>query len=138
VTAPGVHVFDLSTGSRLTDSPINVGLPPADLAAVRREPLDVAGVPHAIDRAAWAAPNPFGEETAFYLKAAAAGPARITIFDPAGRAVRTLSASAREVGATRVSWDGRDDGGRRLPGGVYGYRAERDGLTATGRVVVFR
>jgi DNA-binding beta-propeller fold protein YncE len=137
VTAPGVHVFDLATGNRLTGAPINVGLPPADLVVVRQEPVDVAGAPHAVDRAAWAAPNPFGAETAFHLQGDA-GPTRVTIFDAAGRAVRTLAATAREVGETRVRWDGRDDRGLRLPGGVYSYRVEGGGFTATGRVILIR
>jgi DNA-binding beta-propeller fold protein YncE len=140
VTAPGVHVFDLATGNRLTGSPINVGLPPADLVVVRQQPVDVAGgVTRAIGgHAAWAAPNPFRRETTLHLRAEGTAPARITIFDPAGRAVRTLSGTTREAGAIRIPWDGRDDRGVRVPAGVYGYRAEGDGGAATGRVVLLR
>jgi hypothetical protein len=60
-------------------------------------------------------PNPFTSETRLVLPE---GASRIRIFDLAGRAVRTLEGSAS------LTWDGRDDAGRALAGGVYWVRAD--------------
>jgi flagellar hook assembly protein FlgD len=52
-----------------------------------------------------------------------------------GRRVRTLVAGARfGAGTGEVVWDGRDDGGRTLAGGVYVIRF-RAGDFTTGRKV---
>jgi hypothetical protein len=59
------------------------------------------------------------------------GTRRVTIFDAAGRAVRTLVAP----GAT-VRWDLRGDAGRRLAAGVYLVRAETAQGSATGKVII--
>jgi photosystem II stability/assembly factor-like uncharacterized protein len=68
-----------------------------------------------------ALPNPFGPRTTIRYDLAA--PARVTLLvaDPAGRVVRRLAAGAQEAGPHRLEWDGRDDGGRDLPAGVYLY-----------------
>ena len=62
---------------------------------------------------------------------------RIAVFDLAGRLRRDLSAEQpRPSGMHRFTWDGRDNGGRLVPPGVYGVRlelatdAERKGTTA--------
>ncbi|MDO9170522.1 MAG: FlgD immunoglobulin-like domain containing protein, partial [bacterium] len=48
-------------------------------------------------------------------------PARATlvVFDARGRRVRGLLDESRPAGPASVIWDGRDDAGRALPGGVY-------------------
>lgn len=44
---------------------------------------------------------------------------RVEVWDLAGRRVRRLHAGAEGTGSYRRSWDGRDDGGRLLPPGIY-------------------
>ena len=47
------------------------------------------------------------------------------MFDLGGRRVRDLSAlTERPSGRHRVEWDGRDDGGGRVPPGIYLVRLE--------------
>ncbi len=64
-------------------------------------------------------PNPFNPSTTitFFLPA----PARATldVFDSRGRRVRRLLDEVRPAGTVAVNWDGRDDTGRTLAGGVY-------------------
>lgn len=48
------------------------------------------------------------------------GEVSVVIESPTGRTVRTLARQfAGEAGQNSVSWDGRDDSGRRVPAGQY-------------------
>jgi flagellar hook assembly protein FlgD len=72
-----------------------------------------------------------------------AGRLRLQVLDPAGRTVRTLHDGWGAAGDGHARWDGRDDGGREVPSGVYVLRitAEAPELplaTATRRLVVLR
>ena len=49
----------------------------------------------------------------------APAPARLEVFDLAGRRVRTLTDGMLPSGATVVPWDGRDDDGAPARRGVY-------------------
>jgi hypothetical protein len=68
----------------------------------------------------------------------AAGVVSVRVYDVAGRRVRALFDGAADAGTRRLGWDGRDDGGRACPGGVYFVAAIAGGRTATARVVVSR
>src|SRR6185436_10074720 len=95
------------------------------------------------------APQPFAVRTTIRLTRArsavsAAAPAgaeswRLTIYDAAGRRVRTLVASAtapaEEAAAQQFVWDGRDEGGRGLAAGIYPFQFEADGERVSGRLV---
>ncbi|MEZ5065312.1 MAG: FlgD immunoglobulin-like domain containing protein [bacterium] len=70
-------------------------------------------------------PNPFGTAAgsvriSFDRGTALAEDASIEIFDVTGRNVRSMS--ARADGRATFDWDGKDDGGRDLPAGVYWVR----------------
>jgi len=65
-------------------------------------------------------PNPF--RNGMRMAYAVGGPVervRIRVFDIAGRVVRTLADASQSSGRYVVSWDGRDDEGRRLQGSIY-------------------
>ena len=64
-------------------------------------------------------PNPFNPVTRVAFELAEATDVTVTVHDAAGRLVRTLVTGRRGAGAHHVSWDGRDDDGRRLASGVY-------------------
>ena len=55
----------------------------------------------------------------FAITLPAAMPARLELYDVAGRSVRTLIAGALPAGSTAVSWDGRDGRGARIGSGMY-------------------
>jgi hypothetical protein len=44
---------------------------------------------------------------------------RLTVYDAAGKAVRRLAEGRYDRGTHAVSWNGQDDKGRPMPGGVY-------------------
>jgi len=82
------------------------------------------------------APNPFGPSTSIRYELYAASAVKLTLFDAQGRAVRQLVSESLQVpGSYAVTWDGRDDSGRALPGGVYFSRLEAAGSVDTRRVV---
>ena len=64
-------------------------------------------------------PNPFAARTAITFRLAQTGPVDLAVYSVAGRRVRTLAQGDHEPGAHVVPWDGTDEGGRRLPAGVY-------------------
>ncbi|MBT6148919.1 MAG: hypothetical protein HOH74_26005, partial [Gemmatimonadetes bacterium] len=57
---------------------------------------------------------------------------RVEIYDLAGRLTRQLHKSVESIGIRAQSWDGRDDGGRLVPPGVYVLRVsgQTDGIAA--------
>ncbi len=74
-----------------------------------------------------ASPNPFNPATSLRFHVpASAREASLRIYDPRGRAVRSLDVGV-EPGWREVVWDGRDDDGRVLPSGVFYCRFEVDG-----------
>jgi hypothetical protein len=97
----------------------------ADAAGL--QPLYVSGVPEASARAMpvlGIAPNPFNPRVtvAFTLPAATSGV--MSVFDAAGRRVRTLLAGPLPAGAQAFTWDGLDEAGRAAPSGVYTCRLD--------------
>ncbi len=65
-------------------------------------------------------------------------PARLTIYDAAGRRVRRVVDRTLDAGHHDASWDGRDDRGVLTAPGIYFYRLETRGLTASRQLVRVR
>jgi hypothetical protein len=80
-------------------------------------------------------PNPFRASTEIGFALSSPGRVRLAVLDLAGRDVRTLAAGEYPAGASRVVWDGRDDGGSRCRPGVY-FAVMRDGLGQSRRAIV--
>lgn len=62
----------------------------------------------------------------------------LTIYDVAGRALRTLVNGSVDAGLHSVSWDGTDDQGHALASGVYYARMDAGDFQATRSVVISR
>ncbi|MBM4167696.1 MAG: T9SS type A sorting domain-containing protein [Ignavibacteria bacterium] len=69
-------------------------------------------------------PNPFNPETWIAYDIPADGIVKLTVFDLLGRHIRTLVDDQQSAGRYRARWDGRDDGGRIVPSGIYIYRIQ--------------
>jgi len=80
-------------------------------------------------------PNPFRSAASIVYGLRAPGPVRLTVFDTAGKRVRTLVDGNRDAGAHTEAWDGRDDRGNPAPPGIYFIRLEADGASRALRVV---
>ena len=85
-------------------------------------------------------PNPFNAETVFSYQLPGTSDVSLAIFDLLGRRVRVLT-SRKQVGAGihRVRWDGRNDWGQPVSGGVYLLRLITDqGFNAVQKVVYLK
>ncbi|HBE73662.1 MAG TPA: hypothetical protein DDW31_06215 [candidate division Zixibacteria bacterium] len=85
-----------------------------------------------------ARPNPmrgFGVLSFNLEKPSQAG---LRIYNIGGQLVRTLYQGQSGAGAHSVKWDGRDDRGQKVSGGVYFYKLEAGGHRLTDRLVVIR
>ena len=85
-----------------------------------------------------ASPNPFVLETTIDFSLPVQGAVRLDIFDVTGRRVRAMEGFSVPGVRGRVTWDGRDETGRRLAPGTYYYRASGDGAAATGKATIVR
>jgi hypothetical protein len=84
-------------------------------------------------------PNPFGAsaEIAFSI-ASEHDPVSLTVYDVAGRKVRTLVDRRLTAGPQTARWDGTDSGGHRVAPGIYFCRLETAGEAVTRKMVVLR
>lgn len=83
-------------------------------------------------------PNPFRSSTQLGFSIPEAARVRLTVFDVAGRAVRTLADGAMSAGRHEVAWDGTDDDHRVLSNGVYFYALELPGQSVQRRTILLR
>lgn len=84
-------------------------------------------------------PNPFNPSTRIDYALPQPGRVRLCLYDASGRLLRVLLDGKQEAGPQEVVWDGRDDGGSRLPSGTYFYEVRLDSKTVTaGKAVVLK
>ena len=98
--------------------------PQADVEPARTQPAPLTP-----------APNPFSAGTDLSFRLDRAAPARLEVFDLAGRRVRTLWRGTAPAGETRVRWSGDDNQGAAVPPGVYIVRLTRGGRSSVLRVL---
>ena len=80
-------------------------------------------------------PNPFTHETKVGFSLAASSWARLSIYDVAGRLVRTLDEGAFPAGERHVVWEGKNDRGERVTSGVYFLRLDTNGVQRISKIV---
>lgn len=85
-----------------------------------------------------ATPNPLNTGTAISFELAGDVDVVCSIFDLAGRRVRTLASGEMSSGAQMLAWDGCDRNGRRVGAGAYIIRVATPRGMASTRVVVLR
>lgn len=90
-----------------------------------------------------ASPNPFSSSTTLSLRAASEyrgiGVPEIHIYDLSGRMVREISLpTAYSLLHTGVTWDGRDEAGKILPGGTYIVRVTGKGWERSRQITIVR
>ena len=116
--------------------------PPRLVLTTVPAPTSVGRVPPARETLrVTAAPNPFSGTTR--ITVATPGAARIVVgvYDVRGARIRRVFAGALTAGSREFSWDGKDDGGRSVAGGVYFVRAgdgRAGGSEAVSKIVVVK
>ena len=83
-------------------------------------------------------PNPFGEVTQFLLAADRNAQVDVSVYDAAGRLVRSVFQGSIEAGTRSLAWDGKDGSGMPVAAGVYFLRAESGDRAATQRITRLR
>lgn len=73
-------------------------------------------------------PNPFSAQTEIAFQLSSPGRVALRIWAPDGSLVRNLIDEERPAGLNNISWDGLDNSGRKLSGGVYFYSLSGPGL----------
>lgn len=81
-------------------------------------------------------PNPVSRAATLSFVLAAAGRARLAVYDAAGREVRTLMSGSLEATTHTVTWDLLDSGGQRAAAGLYFVRLSTPTATRIQRIVV--
>jgi hypothetical protein len=81
-------------------------------------------------------PNPFRPSTTIRYELPHAVNVSLKVFNALGREVRTLVSGREEIGTHSVTWDGRDDRGEPLAGGIYFLRLRAEGDEATRKVIL--
>ena len=85
----------------------------------QRVPLDGTLAAQQVSRLLSSSPNPASAQATFAFELPAPGRGELTVYDAAGRHVRTVTQADFSAGDHRVAWDARDDAGRRVVEGVY-------------------
>ena len=84
-------------------------------------------------------PNPFNPTTVIrYDVPAGGGHVTLTVYDVAGRLVRTLVDETKSAGVKTVAWNGANNRGARVATGVYFYRLTAPGFEQTRKMVLIQ
>ena len=89
-----------------------------------------------VESGTWHSPVPDGVEIRFLSEVR--GEAGLTIYDVAGRRLRTLTHTIQDPGPQRVIWDGTGDDGAKVEPGVYFVRINAPDTIQTLKLVVLR
>lgn len=84
-------------------------------------------------------PNPFNPSTTIsFAVPENAGQVTLTIFDVAGRLVRTLESGSLAAGTYTREWNGRDDMGRAVSSGTYFYRLAGNSFSEARKMILLQ
>jgi serine protease len=83
-------------------------------------------------------PNPFTTSTGFMIEIDFPQMVSVTIHNILGQKVRTLATGSMPAGRKVVTWDGTDDRGNPVPGGIYFCRVRTPDQESTHKMVLAR
>lgn len=86
-------------------------------------------------------PNPFNPTTSIEYLVPEVGPAQhvaLIVYDVSGARVRTLVNEKKVSGRFKVEWDGRDDKGNPVSTGIYFYRLQTTGFSASKKMLLLK
>ncbi len=145
-TVGSLHLSGLPRDVAIADGFVCLALGPAGLATVYQHCPTVTAVEPAelspsvsILTLQGVRPNPFNPATSIGFELTEPAVVSVRVFDAAGRLVRAL-ASGRPLAAGRhdLTWNGRDDRGRRVGSGVYFLQVRGGDEERIGRAVLVK
>ncbi len=83
-------------------------------------------------------PNPFRTSTRFEISLANPGEVSVTVHSVLGQRIKALRAGRLAAGSHILTWDGTNDAGDPVPGGIYLYRVETGNQESTHKMVLAR
>lgn len=83
-------------------------------------------------------PNPFNPTTSIFLEMKTPAIVELKIFDIAGKLIRRLSSGFLNAGRSEFSWNGVDEGGRRVPSGLYFYQCKTPAELVSGKMILLK
>jgi FlgD Ig-like domain len=83
-------------------------------------------------------PNPFNPMTRIMLSLPQASPYTVSIYDVAGRRVRTFEGESAGPGQVAIDWDGTTENGARVSSGIYLYKAQAGDFSDTKRMIMLK
>jgi len=83
-------------------------------------------------------PNPFNRQTVIRYTVSEVGPVDVVIYDVLGKRIRTLAGGRHPAGVYEVIWDGTDDRGSPVPGGMYICRMTARNFCANKKVLLMK
>ena len=83
-------------------------------------------------------PNPFNSSTTIEYSIPQNAKVTFKIFSITGREIRVLVDEVQHAGRKRISWDGRNQGGRLLPSGLYLSKLFSDGHLTTQKMLFIK
>jgi fibronectin type 3 domain-containing protein len=83
-------------------------------------------------------PNPFNPETTIEMNLAAAGQAKLNIYNTRGQLVKTLVNDVLEAGKNYATWNGTDSNDNPVTSGIYFYQLETGNQTTTRKMVMLK
>jgi hypothetical protein len=137
-TNPGIRLYDIQTDAELTTNPIDVGLPPFDIAFSVNTPSGIAAASPSKASLGHNYPNPFNPSTTIPFSLTVESHVNLRIYDVTGRMVRTLLNERRPAGYQQARWDGRDNNGTMVPSGIYFAGLKADGYNAAQKMLLLK
>ncbi|NHZ84780.1 MAG: T9SS type A sorting domain-containing protein [Planctomycetia bacterium] len=83
-------------------------------------------------------PNPFNPSTTITFDLSEETDVKISIYDMTGRLVRELVNQTMTVGSKTINWDGMDEVGNPVSGGVYFYNLQTGDYSQTKKMVLMK
>jgi hypothetical protein len=83
-------------------------------------------------------PNPFNPSTTIHFSLQSPAKVSLVVYNTLGKEVRTLWTGKKQSGSHSVHWDGRNDQGQSVAGGVYFYRLMSDEGMMTKKMVLLK
>jgi FlgD Ig-like domain len=83
-------------------------------------------------------PNPFRPSTRITYALPSARNVALKVYNVGGQVVRVLQSGPRPAGTHDVTWDGRDESGRRVAAGTYFYRLDAGAERLTRKLTILK
>ncbi|MBU1355281.1 MAG: endonuclease [Candidatus Edwardsbacteria bacterium] len=83
-------------------------------------------------------PNPFRNNITFRYNLSQPGPVKLDIYNISGQLVKSFFENNGQAGQNYFDWNGRGEGGKACPAGIYFFRLTANGINQNGRVILIK